>query len=229
MRIIMAVFSLALLNWAGPASAQATYTATVSVHSDLPPLDSGQVTKIMAAAANVLKTDSDGQTCAVTFELKGPVGSFGSKTEPKVIKTEAQRDAVHKVDSEKKDAIFHIKVVEAIYFCTPPQPDAPKPSFNGCAWPTDLPSIIVVHPAKHKDTNGHPIPKFPDHLLWVHEFGHLTGLPHRDKPDVAWLMTGCPITPKSVNVTEHECYCLRNGLDKCGKRPEQKYITCPKS
>jgi hypothetical protein len=216
MHVIMAVLSLTMLVWAGPASAQATHTASVSVHRDLRQLTQKEVRKILADASHALKTNP-AFACPVTFKLKGPVGRFGSKKQPKVILTEAQRDAVHAVDAEK-DATFQIKVVEAIGFCTA------EASYNGCAWPANLPSIIVVHPDKHKDNDGQPVTGYPDHLLWPHEFGHLTGLSHRDAADLDSLMTGCPLTTASVKVTEYECGCLLSGPEGCGN-PKRK--SCP--
>jgi hypothetical protein len=202
MHIIMAVLSLALLIGAGPASAQATHTATVSVHRDLRPLSTAGARTILIVASNVLKITPGGHTCPVAFKLKGPVGQFGSETTPKVVQTPAHRDAVHMVDSDKKTT-FHIKVVEKIEFCTA------SSTYTGCAWPTDLPSIIVVHPDKLGDA-------YPNHLLWVHEFGHLTGRSHRDDPNRTWLMTACGVTAKSVKVTKRECSCLYGGPEKCG-------------
>jgi len=219
MHIIMAVLSLALLIWAGPASAQATITASVSVHKSLPQLSKQEVRKILHDASHAPRTNG-GHACVVGFKLKGKIGQFGSAVPndpndptPAVIANEKQKDAVHTVDS-KRHVRFHIKIVEAINFCIPP--GGPGLSFNGCAFHAQHRSIIVVHPAKHRDANGQPVPNFPDHVLWAHEYGHLTGLSHRTTAAPQALMTGCSVTPTSVQVTKKECRCLRLGPRGCG-------------
>jgi hypothetical protein len=213
MHIVMAVLSLALLIWAGPASAQARITASVSIHKTLPPLSRQEVRKILHDASHAPRK-GNGQACVVPFKLKGNIGRFGSAVAsdpndptPAIIANEKQKDAVHMVDSQKH-ARFHIKIVEAINFCIPP--GAPGASFNGCAFHAQHRSIIVVHPAKHGVAN------FPDHVLWAHEYGHLTGLSHRTMAAPQALMTGCSVTPTSVQVTNKECRCLRLGPRGCG-------------
>jgi hypothetical protein len=70
-------------------------------------------------------------------------------------------------------------------------------------------------------------PDYPDHLLWAHEFGHLTGLGHRESSDEAGapehdqdaLMTRCdlasqfptPAAQSKAQVSKDECRSLRAG------------------
>jgi len=116
---------------------------------------------------------------------------------------------------------FHVKVVEKITkFCR--FPDRGGLGYHGCSFPPNFHSIIVVHPATHTDRK-HPDKnldegKFPDHILWAHEFGHLTGLGHtfdtgQQKND---LMTPCALdaqfpSREEVKVSRQECDCLLFG------------------
>jgi hypothetical protein len=218
MQIIMAVLSLALLMWAETASAQKTYSASVSVHHTLPELTADQVKKILTDASKLLQKDprhsetDDDVKCNVTFTLKGAVGTFGAEDTPAIV-GRSDLDAVHRVRSGA-DGDFHVKVVNKILnFCRFPG----SAGFNGCAFPPNFRSIIVVHPKMHIDRLGRPLATFPDHRLWAHEFGHLTGLGHRD--DLRALMTSCPLDEQfselpddaQVQVTRDECSCLQWG------------------
>src|SRR6266446_8993507 len=220
MRIIAGILSLAVLMWVEAASAQKTYSLSVSGHSAVPALSDGEVEAILADASKMLQKNSD-FACDVTFSLKGPVGTFASPDTP--IVTRHNIDAVHRVDSNVAGVDFRVKVVKEIKFC---RPDLPNPDglFDGCSFfPPDSRSIIVVHPKFHtnpRDPRGSPLSNYPDHLLWPHEFGHLTGLPHRR--DRFALMTPCslsnlPGTPVQVN--HAECRRLLSGPGAPPPRP----------
>jgi hypothetical protein len=106
---------------------------------------------------------------------------------------------------------LHVKVVDQIRHCVGPRPYA---GYQGCAYPNDFRSFIVVHPSRHLNQG------YPAHLLWAHEFGHLTGLQHRDGPLA--LMTRCPlkvmfskVPDNRVQVTRDECRCLMSGPGAC--------------
>jgi len=218
MQIILAVLCLALLMWAEPATAQKTYSVSVSVHRSLPELTADQVKKFLADASKMLQKDSshaetdNDAKCNVTFELKGALTIFGSDDTPAFV-SRSDLDALHRV-RPGADADFHVKVVNKIVnFCRFPN----LTGFNGCAFPPNFRSIIVVHPELHIDRLGRPLETFPDHRLWAHEFGHLTGLGHRD--DLRALMTSCPLNEQfsefpddaQVQVTRQECNCLQWG------------------
>jgi hypothetical protein len=223
MKLFLVVISVALLLWVEGVAAR-TYTLSVSRHRDAPALSDDDVRRILDQASKMLtKNPSESKppnsvACDVTFVLKGPVRTFGSADAPALV-DEGHVDAVHRVDSDIRDVDFHVKVVDKITnFCRIRNPSG----FNGCSFPPEFHSIIVVHPKMHtdpSDPSGPPLPKFPDHLLWAHEFGHLTGLGHRDAPQA--LMTPCSLAEFSnlsdalVEVSEHECQCLHSGLNSC--------------
>jgi hypothetical protein len=207
MQIIMAILSVALLMLIGEASAQSTYSVSVSRDANVPELNEEQVRKILEDASKMLQKNfvNNGKAdfaCDVTFTLQGPVRTFGTVgTSPNIV-DEQRRDAVHKVDSDVTGVDFHVKVVKEIKFCRP----GPG-SFNGCAFPIEFRSIIVVPPSE----------EVPGHLLWAHEFGHLTGLGHRHSKCA--LMTACSVADLAsvtrVRVNKKECSCLRGGLGSC--------------
>lgn len=218
-RTIIAILSLVLLVPVDEANAQSRYSVSVSQHASLEPLSKRQVREILKDASRTLKKDSASngdadRACNVTFILKGPVRTFGSADTPKIIMDEQQRDAVHRVDSDVAGVDFHVKVVEEIQFC---RPDLDGLSFNGCAFPIDRRSIIVIRPRRG----------FPDGVLWAHEFGHLTGLGHRHSKCA--LMTSCDVATLEsvtrVRVNKQECSCLRGGPGACQLPPAA--LQCP--
>jgi hypothetical protein len=209
MKIIMAVLSLALLIWTDPASAQKVYSVTVSVHSGVDELTVDQVEKILDDASKLLQksghpdTDEDDIPCNVTFNLKGPIGTFSS---PDELRNQSHIDAVHGVNSHQ-DADFHIRVVRSIQFCR----NSPN-TFRGCAYPPEPRSIIVVHPKMHQGV--------PAHILWAHEFGHLAGLDHQKYADKALMKCG-GVHSTSVRINRRECRCLLDwkGPQACNLSP----------
>src|ERR1700675_2556208 len=83
MQMIMAILSVALLMSIDEASAQSTYSASVSRHASVPPLSEADVRKILVDASKMLQKDSVSKedtdvACNVTFSLKGPVRTFGA-------------------------------------------------------------------------------------------------------------------------------------------------------
>lgn len=238
MQMIMAI---ALLMWVGAASAQSTFSLSVNVHRNLPPLTENEVKGILAGASNMLQKNSgrvdteNDVACNATFTLKGSVRTFGSPDLPANVDKE-HIDAVHRVDSDVEGVDFHVKVVKKITdFCRV------AGQFHGCSFPPHFHSIIVEHPLTHTDPE-HPsadLPKgkLPDHLLWAHEFGHLTGLGHRIEPGVTSssgqplaLLTPCDLSRFSdvsdarVQVTRGECRCLLGGPGSC---PLPAHLGCP--
>jgi hypothetical protein len=216
MRIVAGILSLAVLMWVEAASAQTTYRLSVSRHTAVPDLTEEDVRRILADASKMLQKsprqnhDDKDVACNVTLTLDGPVRTFGSRDTPDVVKR-ANIRAVHRVDSNVAGVDFHVKVVNEIKFC---RRGVRGPS-QGCSFsPRDFRSIIVVHPKSHKDSRGR---NYPDHLLWAHEFGHLTGLGHRDDDPLA-LMTRCPLDTQFFNISDdrvrvnsQECDRLRAG------------------
>jgi hypothetical protein len=212
MRIIAGVLSLAVLMWVEAATAQnSTYSLSVSRHRDVPPLSDADVKRILADASRMLKKDSRRNddkdvACNVTFTLKGSVGTFASPATPVVDRDNIA--AFHRVDSDVAGVDFHVKLVKQINFC---RPDLPAQPFVGCSFsPPDFRSMILVHPKLHTNLQGR---KYPDHLLWAHEFGHLTGLGHRDDDPLA-LMTRCPLNTQFFNVSDAR---VRVNSQECGR------------
>jgi hypothetical protein len=222
--INMAVLSVALLMWTQEASAQsATYKVSVSVHDGLPQLSPDEVKSILDKASKMLQKrnladpESDSNVkCDVTFTLNGPIGTFSDL--PTGIVNKDNIDVV--MNSNVDDGSdFHIKVVKGIEFCRPGV-DTPQ---AGCAFsPPHFRSVVVVHPEIHGGLHH----LGPDHLLWAHEFGHLTGLPHREgvdeigaaRDDKSALMTRCALRTQffqiddaQVQVSRDECRQLLAG------------------
>jgi len=226
MRFIAGILALAALMRVEAATAQKTYSLSVNHHTAVP-LSEDEVKEILARASKMLQRNSH-PDCNVTFTLKGPIRKFPPPDVPfpapdEPIVTRDNIDAVHRLDSNVADVDFRVKVVKEIRFC---RPDVPHPDglFDGCSFfPTDSRSIIVVHPKFHKDprnVEGDPLPNYPDHLLWAHEFGHLTGLEHR-LARLA-LMTPCSLTEvpdNRVQVTAAECRNFRSGPGAPPPRP----------
>ena len=181
MQTIVAIASLALLLWVGPAGAQsAEYSLKVSIHDGMQTgLTQPIVEQILAGASSLLK---DRNGCDVKFTLDGPVGTFTGA--PKDITNAAQLEAVHRVDAD-------IKVVESITFCKTHR----RGGYIGCAWRRNGAKTVIVTPLVAKA-----------HILWAHEFGHTKGLPHRAGDQV--LMTPCRISPITVEINQHECNCF---------------------
>jgi hypothetical protein len=209
MGAIIAIACLGLLTWVEPASAQKTYSLTVSRHQDVA-LSADDVDKILADASKMLQKDSartsnpNNVACKVTFKRNGPVTTFASPDAPKIIRTAADRDAIHR---EKA----HVKVVEKIKFCR-----GDPAEFAGCAWPPQdkSRSIIVV-----RDPPA-PAPA----ILWAHEFGHRMGLRHRGEPLA--LMTVCDLKRNQVQVTRKECKCFLDGPGSCAPAQEPPNPDC---
>ena len=204
MKSSLALVCFASLIWAAPASAQSTYPLKVSHHRSVE-VSARAVDKILADASRMLNKapghvdSTDNVACRVTFRREGTLSVFASRHTPAVINTEADVDAVH---SEPSD----IKVVEAINFCK-----GMTGRFAGCSWPNERRSIIAT-PGRLR------------HLVWAHEFGHLTGLKHRSEPLA--LMTICPLAADQVQVSRQECDCLLSGMGTCMITPEPPAPHC---
>jgi Matrixin len=206
MRIRMGVVFLALLMWAAPASAQKTYSVSVSHHSDVP-LTEDEVRKILADASKLLqkepgyKNTAEDVACNVGYALQGPVRTFTSPD--KVAFGDMDVDALHRIDANVPTDL-HVKVVEKIMLCR----DTPG-MFRGCAYPPKYRSIIVVRPSKQVDSPG----EFAEHIVWAHELGHLMGLGHTKNKQS--LMRCGGVTETSVRVSQRECNCMRKGPGSC--------------
>src|SRR4051794_31716118 len=180
MHNLFAIVCIALLMLIGPAGAQRTnteritYSLTISHHPDIK-LNAEAVDKILVEATNVLKT------CNVAFTRKGALRAFVSPNAPPAIESEDDRDAVHREH-------FDVKIVNFIGFCR----ESAAGGYRGCAWDPSPKgnepqkrSMIVkrdVFDRDHAKLGG---------MIFVHEFGHRTGLWHRDGKNA--LMSPCTL------------------------------------
>src|SRR5215471_6247027 len=104
MPIAMAILCLPLMMWPEVASAQSTFSVSVSRHSEVPELSDPEVKDILDKASKMLQKSPghvdtpDNFACNVTFTLKGSVGKFGSTDTPAIVDRD-HIDAVHRVDS----------------------------------------------------------------------------------------------------------------------------------
>jgi hypothetical protein len=116
------------------------------------------------------------------------------------VKDAATRDAIHKEN-------FDVKIVEHMLdFCRVGALQA------GCAWDPapgkDRPqyrSIIVANMSDAKLAGR----------IWAHEFGHMTGLPHRGDNNA---LMACRV--ERAQISEDECKCFRGGPGACAREPE---------
>jgi len=201
--IVAACKSLA--RWVNPY-AQITHLLSVGRHHSVL-FSEEKVDQILAAASKVLQNTE----CNVALKRTGPVHTFGSPTIPAIIKNQIERDEVHKVKFNS-DGIVNVKIVERIEFC---RPNFGKALFNGCSWPRHFRSMIVV---------ADPKPDVPE-LVWLHEFGHQTGLWHR-RPDDGAVMSPCPLTRTNVQIAAHECKCFRIGPGAFKEPEPEPPVTC---
>src|SRR5258707_5069765 len=89
MRISAGLLSLALLMWVEAASAQQTYSLSVSRHCAVPALSDAEVKRILADPSRMLRKNprqdaDDDVACNVTFTLTGAVGTLMSPNRPVV-------------------------------------------------------------------------------------------------------------------------------------------------
>ena len=126
MKMIMAILSVALLILVDEASAQSTYSVSVSRHASVPALSEKQVRQILKDASKMLQKNavSNGDAdvaCDVTFTLKGPVRTFGSVRYLQtswMSSTETQR-YIRWIFRCRGRRFLMSKVVKEINFCRP--------------------------------------------------------------------------------------------------------------
>jgi hypothetical protein len=198
MQIILVILCLGLVVWVGPANAEQsrrTFSLTVGFHKKVD--RHYEIDKIFEAASSVL------EQCNVVIKREGDIGTFSAPNDKGEVGGARERDAVHRVN-------FDIKVVKDMTFCRGEQ----LLGLSGCSWdplPNKLPetpqrrSIIVTELPEDLKVAGRVL---------AHEFGHFTGLPHRDQPNA--LMVTCAVgKPENVQINNMECGCFRGGRASC--------------
>jgi hypothetical protein len=203
-----AILLIGLLPWVEPAGAE-EHQLTVSVHEAVRPTPSRKtIEKILERASQLLQRNDSSvrNDCDVTFKLK-ELKTFSSASAN--ITDDKTLEAVHSV-------VADVKVVQTITYC---KNEIRRSGFWGCAWrPEGRPkSVIVAYRA--------PFAAPPNlrHIVWAHEFGHTTGLEHRDPENTELLdplMTACSIESFTVKINKYECGCFRAGPRSC-QMPDQ--------
>jgi hypothetical protein len=200
-----AIVLLGLLPWVEPASAQKTYWLTVNIHEQLrPKLTPEFIEEIlndMRSRVMKNKTSAWVNDCDVTFKLK-EVKTFASPSPD--IHGADDLERVHKLPGD-------IKVVRTIRYCVGKKQ---RDGVIGCSWRANgrqKTAIVTLRTAKH-------------HLLWAHELGHTTCLPHRNDDNFA-LMTPCPITGINWHISHNECRHFLRGPRVCPLK--DPVVLCP--
>jgi hypothetical protein len=205
-----AILLFGLLLWGEPASAQKVYPLTVSIHEGVIPYpNQNDIEKILKAASDLLQKTPN--SCPVGFKLDG-IKTFNNA--PAIVRNQGDLEAVHSVPAQ-------VKIVQAIHYCV-----GHSGEFSGCSWRLKGQRTVIVIPP---NTDG------IGPMLWAHEFGHTTGLQHRNDKDNFALMTPCPIGPSNQKINKDECSHFRAGPvpppyppglgDVCPPNPSRRHQT----
>jgi hypothetical protein len=165
----------------------ATQFVTIRRHPDIS-FTNVQADKVLKDASTVLQVDDDGAgagdiACNVKLSRTMDVRDFASDA-PSAVNSAADGAAVHAEDS-------FVKIVDSITSC-----GGIKGSYAGCT-KTPGRSMIVVASENGLD------------IVWAHEFGHATGLQHRNAPKA--VMTGAPLASDQKYLNQKECDSYING------------------
>jgi len=206
MRTVIGFICLALLLWVERASAT-EWPLTVSVHQQVlneltPQVVKRRLEEATRSAPTLPTSEPNG--CNVRFKVDGPVRPFASPTTPKDINGPADLEAVHRETA-------HVKIVRQINYCWG------SPPWLGCAWRDgNRPKTMII--------SAQGLQVGFKHILWAHEFGHTTGLPHRRGDDP--LMTPCALSYITININAQECQCFRAGPGgACASMPDP-HVLC---
>ena len=186
------IFLLGLALWIEPASAQEikAHPLTVSIHTVLSSsLARNDIEDILNKASDLLQ-HNDGCSCKVGFKLSGAVTTFTSA--PADITNVNELEEAHEVPAD-------VKVVQSITFCAPGEG-----RYFGCAWrPGGRQRTVII------SLEGISVGLGP--VALAHEYGHTTGLLHRNQEDNLNLMTPCGIQAFNKQINQNECAHFRAG------------------
>jgi len=169
-------------------SAQEIRKVSVSHHPDLT-ITSEEADAILKLATEAIQTDSDGRgkddvACNMVLIRDGDILKFTNGT-PKVIASEKDMEKL-----KLEPGTF--KLVEEIKWCGR-ELKKDEPPFRGCAKKGEF-SIAVAD----------KIPSVYTAMIWVHEWGHATGLKHNESQGLA-IMTSGPVHDRTTYVNANEC------------------------
>jgi hypothetical protein len=187
-----AILLLGLLLLVDPASAGnlKIYPLTVSIHAEVNPAPTQDaIEQVLKLASDLMQQAPN--NCGIGFKLKGPITTFTSA--PASINDAAGLEAVHRVPAT-------VKIVKEINFCINGQQNG----LVGCSWrPYNRPKTVIVT-TRMMGVGIEPV-------LFAHEFGHVTGLLHRNDRDGEALMTPCGLEAFNRHINKDECRHLLAG------------------
>lgn len=151
-------------------------------------LDNARADSILSDGAAVLKAvDGTGDvSCAVDLGRDGSVETFSVGNG--IISSQADYDAV----CAESNHAHRIYIVNQILYCGGNTPD-PGFIYIGCS---DTPGSCMILARTDDDEEA---------ILWMHEYGHTRGLPHRDNNSAVMHRTVAS-NHKQVNQTECNAY-----------------------
>ena len=177
-----------------PVTGIRTVSVTVHRHSSVA-LSELDADRILGDMGTILQNDDTGPDVAtpVRFVRNGAVRVLPA-TVPATIATAADLNALLTAGSG-------VKIVQAIRWC-----GGPGDNIIGCA-PVGSPTVNVAAVRFTANQEG---------LIWVHEYGHNCGLPHRTDDPRAVMYPSVGVDHNVVNATESSAY-LAGPLNITGK------------
>jgi hypothetical protein len=167
-----------------PAASVRTVQVTVQRHGTVA-LSDAEADRILGDMGTILQSDDSPADVAtpVRFIRNGPVQVLPANI-PATIQTEADLYAL-------LDAGTGVKIVQAIQWC-----GGPGGSIIGCA-PVGSPTVNLAAVRFTANQEG---------LIWVHEYGHNAGLPHRTDDPRAVMYPSVGVDHNVVNAEESARY-----------------------
>jgi hypothetical protein len=193
------ILLLGLVSSVQPVGAQSkmvTHWLTVSVHPAVyPKVHPNEVEDILKGASDLLQgkhTDiTPPNNCQVEFKFKRFIPWTSG---PADITDDTDLEQVQEVPAD-------VKVVQNITYCAPG-----NGGYAGCAWrPKSGQRTVIVARSQFSPSIGN------GPVIWAHEYGHTTGLIHRNEADSENLMSPCVLQVFNVKIDQSECGKFRAG------------------